>query len=73
MPEGSDPRDGEETEEKHFTRRVFLKSFLSISAILGYIDVAVREEKLLVERFGDAYREYMGITGRFLPRISRGA
>jgi protein-S-isoprenylcysteine O-methyltransferase Ste14 len=28
-----------------------------------------REEERLVSRFGDAYREYMMRTGRFLPRI----
>jgi protein-S-isoprenylcysteine O-methyltransferase Ste14 len=26
------------------------------------------EEAMMVERFGDAYREYMEKTGRFLPR-----
>jgi protein-S-isoprenylcysteine O-methyltransferase Ste14 len=28
-----------------------------------------REEERLVARFGDAYREYMARTGRFIPRI----
>jgi len=28
-----------------------------------------REEALLVEKFGDAYREYRSGTGRFLPRL----
>ena len=28
-----------------------------------------REEALLVEKFGDAYREYRSRTGRFLPRL----
>jgi protein-S-isoprenylcysteine O-methyltransferase Ste14 len=28
-----------------------------------------REEERLIARFGDAYREYMGRTGRFLPRV----
>ena len=27
-----------------------------------------REEKFLLDRFGDSYREYMARTGRFLPR-----
>ncbi len=27
-----------------------------------------REEAFLIARFGDSYREYMGRTGRFLPR-----
>ncbi len=30
-----------------------------------------REEALLLERFGDAYRTYMQRTGRFLPRLLR--
>ena len=29
----------------------------------------VKEEVLLVERFGDEYRDYMQGTGRYLPRI----
>jgi protein-S-isoprenylcysteine O-methyltransferase Ste14 len=28
-----------------------------------------REEARLIARFGDSYREYMGRTGRFLPRV----
>ena len=28
-----------------------------------------REEERLIARFGDSYREYMGRTGRFLPRV----
>jgi protein-S-isoprenylcysteine O-methyltransferase Ste14 len=41
----------------------------------GIISIALivvrtrREEERLVARFGDAYREYMIRTGRFLPRI----
>ena len=27
-----------------------------------------REEKMMIEQFGDEYREYMGKTGRFLPK-----
>lgn len=30
-----------------------------------------REERAMIERFGDAYREYMKRTGRFLPRAIR--
>lgn len=29
------------------------------------------EERMLVEHFGDAYREYMTRTGRYLPRLRR--
>ena len=28
-----------------------------------------REERAMIEKFGDAYREYMKRTGRFLPRM----
>ncbi len=30
-----------------------------------------QEEAKLVEKFGDAYREYMARTGRFVPRVAR--
>lgn len=30
-----------------------------------------REERAMVDNFGDAYREYMKRTGRFLPRVIR--
>jgi protein-S-isoprenylcysteine O-methyltransferase Ste14 len=30
-----------------------------------------REEHAMIERFGDAYREYMKRTGRFFPRVIR--
>ena len=29
-----------------------------------------REEEVMIEKFGDDYRNYMGRTGRFLPRLS---
>jgi len=28
-----------------------------------------REEMVMIEKFGDRYREYMSHTGRFLPRL----
>ncbi len=31
------------------------------------------EEKLLVDRFGEAYRRYRATTGRLLPRLLKGA
>lgn len=30
-----------------------------------------KEEQMLVAKFGDAYRDYMHRTGRFLPRVGR--
>ena len=41
-------------------------------AVLLVLDVRTRrEEQLLLERFGDAYREVMDRTGRWLPRRRR--
>ena len=40
--------------------------------ILTFIIMAIRtpkEEKNLIEKFGDDYREYMKHTGRFLPKL----
>lgn len=30
-----------------------------------------KEEAMLIERFGEQYRDYMANTGRFIPRIFR--
>ena len=38
-------------------------------AIPGYVLVSRREEELLIERFGDQYREYMKHVGAFIPRL----
>jgi protein-S-isoprenylcysteine O-methyltransferase Ste14 len=46
---------------------ILLTGFLVVSLLI--IRTKTEEEKLLV-RFGDAYREYMERTGRFLPRIA---
>jgi protein-S-isoprenylcysteine O-methyltransferase Ste14 len=46
--------------------------FLLLTGSVVFALLAVRtrtEEKLLVERFGDAYRNYMERTGRFFPKI----
>ena len=38
--------------------------------LLAALDVRTRrEERMLVERFGDAYRRHMARTGRWLPRL----
>ncbi len=43
-----------------------------VPGVLGFgVLMAVRirrEEEVMVEQFGDAYREYAQRTGRFLPR-----
>lgn len=46
---------------------------LLISGVACFIMIAFRtrlEEKRLIEKFGDAYCNYMKRTGRFLPRFS---
>jgi protein-S-isoprenylcysteine O-methyltransferase Ste14 len=52
-------------------------NWLIALAILVGFPILVRrtplEEARLIERFGDEYREYMHQTGRFLPRIRKGA
>jgi protein-S-isoprenylcysteine O-methyltransferase Ste14 len=35
--------------------------------------VVSQEEEMMLERFGDEYREYKRRTGRFLPRLGREA
>jgi protein-S-isoprenylcysteine O-methyltransferase Ste14 len=56
---------------------VIATTFLTASAIVGiggvvmFALLAARsriEERRLVEKFGDAYRDYQKRTGRFLPR-----
>lgn len=48
--------------------------FLALAGGLAMALLVIRtrtEEEKLIERFGDRYLEYMGRTGRFLPRVSR--
>jgi protein-S-isoprenylcysteine O-methyltransferase Ste14 len=46
-------------------------------AVFGFAVIALlvlrtpKEEQKLVEKFGDAYRDYMARTGRFVPRLVR--
>lgn len=47
---------------------------IGLGSLLVLMLLAVRtpkEERMLVERFGDQYRNYMQSTGRFFPRIRR--
>jgi protein-S-isoprenylcysteine O-methyltransferase Ste14 len=46
-----------------------LLTLFPLSAIPGYSSVASKEEKLLVQRFGDEYLNYQKKTGRFIPRF----
>jgi protein-S-isoprenylcysteine O-methyltransferase Ste14 len=46
--------------------------FIFALLILAFIVLMQRtpiEERRLIEHFGDAYREYMQRTGRYLPRL----
>ncbi len=44
---------------------------LASAVVLAMLAVRTRkEEAMLVQRFGDAYRDYMAKTGRFFPKIS---
>ena len=46
--------------------------FIGLTGILALILLVVRtplEEKKLIEKFGEEYREYIKVTNRFLPRI----
>jgi protein-S-isoprenylcysteine O-methyltransferase Ste14 len=47
---------------------------IGLTSLLVLALLAVRtpkEEQMLIERFGQQYRDYMARTGRFFPRISR--
>ncbi len=49
--------------------------FLLVGALMALVLVAIRlpsEEAELEKRFGEAYRDYVRRTGRFLPRLRRG-
>ena len=41
---------------------------LAVLVIVGLIARVPREEKMMLDEFGDSYRDYMLRTGRFFPR-----
>lgn len=46
--------------------------FIALASLLGFVMLMVRlpkEERNLIARFGDEYREYMKRTGRLIPKI----
>ena len=50
----------------------WLIGFCGLAIIFSVILIRVpEEERLLIEQFGDQYREYMLQTGAFLPKITR--
>jgi protein-S-isoprenylcysteine O-methyltransferase Ste14 len=53
---------------------ICLNLILLVIIILGLVTVASRmrvEEEMMVEQFGDTYREYMKRTGRLIPKLQR--
>ena len=44
-------------------------ALLPLVAVPGYVGLAVFEEQLLVEEFGDSYVKYQKRTGRFIPKL----
>jgi protein-S-isoprenylcysteine O-methyltransferase Ste14 len=40
----------------------------AVSAVVILVARVPREERMMIEQFGDEYREYMRRTGRFLPK-----
>jgi steroid 5-alpha reductase family enzyme len=45
---------------------------VSSVAVLALLTIRTpKEEQMLIERFGQDYRDYMETTGRFIPRIGR--
>jgi protein-S-isoprenylcysteine O-methyltransferase Ste14 len=46
--------------------------FIGLSAVLVLVMLVIRttkEEQKLIERFGDPYRAYMAVTGKFWPKM----
>lgn len=43
--------------------------FVCILGILGYYRIAKEEERVLIERFGEEYREYQKKVGMFIPKF----
>ncbi|MFW9834409.1 MAG: isoprenylcysteine carboxylmethyltransferase family protein [Candidatus Thorarchaeota archaeon] len=49
----------------------FLMLFLSIMIAIPFHWISRREERMLIEQFGEEYQKYMNRTGRFLPPVRR--
>jgi len=44
--------------------------FFAFTILVNYLRIP-REEQMLIEEFGDEYREYMKRSGRLLPGLNR--
>jgi protein-S-isoprenylcysteine O-methyltransferase Ste14 len=44
-------------------------ALLALLTIIGLILRVPKEEKMMIEQFGDEYKKYIQITGRFFPRF----
>jgi protein-S-isoprenylcysteine O-methyltransferase Ste14 len=45
--------------------------FFAVLVVIPFPWIARAEEEMLLETFGEEYREYMKNTGRFFPRIQK--
>jgi protein-S-isoprenylcysteine O-methyltransferase Ste14 len=45
-----------------------LITLLPFIAIPGYVLITAAEEEMLSKKFGEAYKEYLRVTGRFFPK-----
>lgn len=50
------------------TANLMVGGFYLVAMFTLYVERVDEEEALMIEQFGDAYREYMQRTGRLLPR-----
>jgi len=42
---------------------------MCLLSIIGTVARVPKEEQMMIEAFGDGYREYMKRTGRFFPKF----
>ena len=54
---------------------IIASDLLLLLSIIGFVILMIiyapREEKLLIEEFGEQYLDYMKSTGRFFPKIKQ--
>lgn len=53
------------------TANWFLAGLYFLGVAFMYFSRVSAEEEMMIGQFGDAYREYMGRTGRLIPRASK--